>query len=197
MTDEKLIAFMKRVTPITHEPLAQHVAEEWANKFVQEFPEFEKAHTPTDDDREALAEVIEVLDTHGQWPVDRITDAILAAGFRRSEPEPSVETEDEMHTRGATSFDCDRCGQDPEDCYCGDEPQGERFADHSERYVPKRPKEPQGEPSDAQVHAAAVALDPSAWEPGPNYQSQTFSRARDASLDRARAALRAAGEAGR
>lgn len=44
MTDnEKLIAFMKRVTPIIHEPLAQQVAEEWATKFVQEFPEFVQA----------------------------------------------------------------------------------------------------------------------------------------------------------
>lgn len=44
---------------------------------------FEKAHTPTDDDRESLAEVIEVLDMHGQWPVDQIVDAVLAGGFRR------------------------------------------------------------------------------------------------------------------
>lgn len=51
----------------------------------------EEAHTPTDDEREALAEVIEVLDTHGQWPVDQITEAVLVAGFRRTEvPEPST-----------------------------------------------------------------------------------------------------------
>lgn len=48
-------------------------------------------HEATDDEREALAEVIEVLDTHGQWPVDQITDAVLAAGYLHSEPqgEPS------------------------------------------------------------------------------------------------------------
>lgn len=49
---------------------------------------------------------------------------------------------------------------------------------------------PQGEPSDAQVHAAAVAIDPAAWEPGIFYQEA--AGARDNSLDLARAALRAA-----
>lgn len=41
---------------------------------------------------------------------------------------------------------------------CRMEPQGERFADHSERYAPKRPKEPQGEPTDEAVDAARGAL---------------------------------------
>lgn len=60
---------------------------------------FEKAHTPTDDEREALAKVI---DDAADAPVSPervrasltlwLADAILAAGFRRTEvPEPSTE----------------------------------------------------------------------------------------------------------
>lgn len=41
---ERLVAFMKRVTPIIHEPLAQHVAEEWAARFMHEFPGFEEVN---------------------------------------------------------------------------------------------------------------------------------------------------------
>ena len=48
----------------------------------------------------------------------------------------------------------------------------------------------QGEPTDAQVHSAAVAIDPAAWEPGIFYWEA--SGARDNSLELARAALKAA-----
>ena len=52
----------------------------------------------------------------------------------------------------------------------------------------------QGEPTDAQVHSAAVAIDPAAWEPGIFYWEA--SGARDNSLELARAALKAAFTAG-
>lgn len=59
---------------------------------------FEKAHIPTDDEREALAFVIEQGWGNPTWdgvtlrPIDRrIADAVFAAGFTRSEaPEPSA-----------------------------------------------------------------------------------------------------------
>lgn len=46
--------------------------------------------------------------------------------------------------------------------------------------------------TDEAVHAAAVAIDPSAWEPGPFYHSMMSSAGRDLSLVQARAALEAA-----
>ncbi|MFJ2506307.1 hypothetical protein [Microbacterium sp. NPDC087592] len=63
---------------------------------------FEKAHTPTDDEREALAFVIEQGWANPTWdgvtlrPIDRqIADAVLAAGFTRSEiPERALTLED-------------------------------------------------------------------------------------------------------
>lgn len=56
----------------------------------------EKAHTPTDDEREALGTVIAITwrDAYGTPTDQEFADAILAAGFRRSEvPEPSAERE--------------------------------------------------------------------------------------------------------
>ncbi|MCK2024590.1 ead/Ea22-like family protein [Microbacterium sp. kSW2-24] len=56
----------------------------------------EKAHTPTDDEREALIDVLVMTKLSDYAATDMSTihqavDAILAAGFRRSEvPEPSV-----------------------------------------------------------------------------------------------------------
>ncbi|PRB08599.1 hypothetical protein CQ047_12015 [Microbacterium sp. MYb72] len=76
-------------------------------------------------------------------------DAVLAAGFRRSEvPEPSAETEDEIGPEeckacGELNTEC-RCELDYEAC-CGS-PSGRHFT-HCPTYRP----EPQGEPSDAQV----------------------------------------------
>lgn len=55
---EELIAFMKRMTPVAHDPLAQFVAEMWALKFMREFPDFEKAHAPTDDEQEAAQRLL-------------------------------------------------------------------------------------------------------------------------------------------
>lgn len=45
MSNEKLVDFMKRVSPIRHEPLATKVAEEWASKFMDDFPWFDEAKT--------------------------------------------------------------------------------------------------------------------------------------------------------
>lgn len=75
---------------------------------------FEKAHTPTDDEREALARIVkdiaikwggpsmaEFADTPPIRKHYATADAILAAGFRRSEvPEPSADEQE-----------CDQCGE--------------------------------------------------------------------------------------
>ena len=58
-----------------------------------------KAHTPTDDEREALIDTMRNAPTHGNIVVryDEAADAILAAGFRRTVvPEPSAEHECEF-----------------------------------------------------------------------------------------------------
>lgn len=63
------------------------------------FAVFEKAHTPTDDEREALIDTMRNAPTHGNIVVryDEAADAILAAGFRRTVvPEPSAEHECEF-----------------------------------------------------------------------------------------------------
>jgi hypothetical protein len=49
--------------------------------------------------------------------------------------------------------------------------------------------------TDVQVHDAAVAIDPAAWEPGIFYRSDLSGAARDLSLVQARAALEAARDA--
>lgn len=88
--------------------------------------------TPTDAEREALIDVMRNAPTHGNVVVryDEAADAILAAGFRRTEvPEPSVEHTSFYGTPGThpgTRQECKVC-----------------------------PPEPQGEPSDAQVEAEA------------------------------------------
>ena len=117
--------------------------EDWGTHLAEVFESLRPAHTePTDDEREALAEVLHYAQGFDDWGVANdeeregaldIADAVLAAGFRH----PA-----------------------------------------------------QTEPTDAQVHSAAVAIDPAAWEPGIFYWEA--SGARDNSLELARAALKAA-----
>lgn len=137
----------------------------------------EKAHTPTDDERGALLSVIinapESGDALHVVEAERVRDAVLSAGFRRSEA--------------------------PQDgfCVCNGDSSGGRMRDcgiaahraeaHAQRGVP----EPQGEPSDAQARAErayAGALYPDiAWE------RLTNATRREIEVG-IHAALRAAGE---
>lgn len=130
---------------------------------------FEKAHTatddfphgrpeldtPTDGEREALASVIDNATMFPSDDIERSVDAILAAGFRRTEvPEPSTEDwdnrDDEVNgeTRGFLS--CGRCSWSMSRGLFADLHEHERTHE----------SEPQGEPSDAQVLAALNARAP-------------------------------------
>lgn len=143
---------------------------------------FEKAHTPTDDEREALARLVDpgafipfdpgVVDP--RWPAEvehrqqearHHADRILTAGFRRSEvPEPSAEPVCE-HGSPLSAL-CDYAAR-----YASGETDGT---------APKH-AEPQGEPSDAQVLAALRAYASTPQQHGKGRE------------DAIRAALRAAG----
>lgn len=100
------------------EEAAEAIAREWRNVRSHEdmaraaFAVFEKAHTPTDDEREALVAILEAPlteESHGRTFSEMLADVILIRfGFRRSEvPEPSAE--------GYAEFEgwesrCDYCG---------------------------------------------------------------------------------------
>lgn len=126
---------------------------------------FEKAHTPTDDEREALAKLLDEIDSEwlmGEarppYPSEMAHELILrGVGFRRSEvPKPSVE-----HS-------------------------AHEFCDNRLGCIPK----PQGEPSESVVLAAMNAYDPRhASESIDNYSWEHIEDMTNA----VRAALRAAG----
>lgn len=146
----------------------------------------EKAHTPTDDEREALR--IAHLDARQaayrkereDWFVDheaepeiasnaffRGWDAAVGGGFRRSEvPEPSAECPQPcVHLSQHDAREGRTCAEHP--CTC---------------------PEPQGEPSDAEAWAAAHAF-------AAALKEQT-GRPQMVNVEHARAALRAAGVVG-
>lgn len=100
----------------------------------------EEAHTPTDNEREALLAIFAepVIASTDEEVREAFADMVLAAGFHRSEtPEPSAE------------FSI--CG-----CY----------RDGSELVTCALHTEPQGEPSDAQVQAALDAYHDAKVAPG-------------------------------
>lgn len=112
---------------------------------------FKAAHAPTDDEREALDQIIR--DADGWWPEAR--DAILAAGFRRSEvPSRPLNAEREQ---AAARFVMKEL-HDLRDMTTG-EAAHHAFVSGAEWERDNAPfSEPQGEPSDAQVEAALQAL---------------------------------------
>lgn len=161
-------------------------------------------HTPTDDEREALLSALreegfsgsgEEIGTHETVIfVEHVPDIVLALGFRRSEvPEPSADEKIEWpdhwtmneklrdlharwHDQKGNLLGREACGY--ERCEFWDSAQYTlRLAD-----VPIAGRDPQGEPSDAQVRAAALAM----------YQRQNSLSMSGAST-LARAALIAAG----
>ncbi|MFF3029129.1 hypothetical protein [Microbacterium sp. NPDC057944] len=152
------------------------------------FAVFEEAHTPTNDEREALRRAIaSVLWNAGNYP-DRVQaallgqsvaplvmlvhDAVLAVGFRLPEvPNPSTDLHVDHHDDELTR-ERDHYGIDPESSAEYDARLGD-----GDREDP----EPQGEPSDAQVQAALDVF----------YRAEPGTR-----VARMRAALRAAAEAG-
>lgn len=113
--------------------------------------DFEKAHTPTDDERENRLEyVIDAavpVDDFPAWRFRysmRIADAVRAAGFRRSEvPEPSVEDGCRMCARSDGP-------EHSRPCHFGEHTGCEGLAEGSDSTpcgCPCHQPEPQGEPS--------------------------------------------------
>lgn len=173
---------------------------------------FEAAHTPTDDEREALGAAWDdgnavgldgwVGPGRGTEPVDdhavqkrEETVAKLAAGFRRPEvPEPSAEKPD-IEYRGSAESDnwvLAISGASNRDIETARR-ENERLGWQKYRVLETEPEpEPQGEPSDAQVQAAGAVL----YE---NWGSFDFDDPADdwerGIYDLVRAALRAAGGA--
>lgn len=196
--NEKLIeeaaAAAQEATRQKHRPtwrkLPEYVKENYRAHARAALAVFEKAHNPTVDEREALETVIAVTwrDMYST-PTDRdFADAILAAGFRRSEvPESSAGRE----LTPCGNLVCTGCR------VCG---------------CPALGIEPQGEPSEAQVDAVAaaiaVAADADYWtdeiaewegaeawyrEAYPNEHPHMAYEDREQFRKQARAALRAAG----
>lgn len=102
---------------------------------------FEKALTPTAEEREALIALMDqpIMGTSdGRTFTEMVVDAILAAGFRRSEvvPEPSTECPQCHRPDGLHKLGC-----------------GERFG-----------SEPQGEPSSAQEAIRVASPDTWDWD---------------------------------
>ena len=132
-----------------------------------------EAHTPTDDEREALialglASYSKIMSDGYPSGVMRTNeeaaDLVLAAGFRRSEvPEPSatgpafialMPPSPETSKRWYSMY-CRACGIEEMMAETEDDPRlvARRDAHNRERHA-----EPQGEPSDAEVDAAADAM---------------------------------------
>lgn len=123
---------------------------------------FEKAHAPTDDEREALIALMDQPITgasDGRTFTEMVVDAILAAGFRRTEvPEPSAECPQPcVHLSQEDAREGRSCAEHP--CTCR-EPQGEpaNVTDPEKSYIPGgemsvSERSVQGEPTDAEVDA--------------------------------------------
>lgn len=168
-------------------------------------------NTPTDDEREALIAILEAPlaeESRGRTFSEMLADVILVRfGFRRTEvPEPSAEGyaefeswEQEMfrHQPVLSMADGSIAG-----CQCLDRvfvKGREDWGTHLASVITSRlGPEPQGEPSDAQVEAAARAIyearddefDMRDWDDLDSQQRERY-------VCDARAALRAAGFAGR
>ena len=133
---------------------------------------FEEANTPTDDEREALADVLDdclqsLTDTRGIcYP---LADAALAAGFHRTEQgEPK-------HTKGCIDW-CNHCQ------VCGEAIKyGSRCPSHYLNQV-------QGEPSDARIRQAVL----DGLAEASVLQSPFTPQLRELAVERITAALRAA-----
>lgn len=162
---------------------------------------FEKAHTPTDDERNALAVIVAYVEDdyqreHGTLNGSALAtaDAILAAGFRRTDvPEPSAECPQPcMHLSQEDAREGRTCAEHPCTCrepqgepsqrctYCGEDFPQPVSLHHTESECV------QGEPSDTQVQAALGV-----WREYPGDHIERSST--DWNRDRMRAALRAAG----
>lgn len=148
--------------------------------------------TPTDDEREALAQIIRDTDRDAPNPWSQgMADAILTAGFRRSVvPEPRGDAyeltvdmlEDLLVTAGVTPGE-----------------HGTAIRKTAGALVYKirarLTSEPQGEPSDAKVAAAGRELFDRA-RPGNEHADLTYEEVRGEYEADAHAALRAAGVGG-
>lgn len=197
MSDERLIAEARRPMTdldITQDPAATRA---FIRRLADALEAAEKAHTPTDDEREALIEqatwaLIEwdtdtadrgVRDEHYR---DRRGDVerVFPILFRRSEvPEPSAAREflkaalaesDADEAEGGAGWDVEVDAR-------------------TVLELLDEPSEPQGEPSDAQVEAACAAW--ASGSPTPNNWENMTQRLQNITRDRMRAALRAAGGA--
>lgn len=161
---------------------------------------FEKAHTPTDNEQEALARTIylwdvaesvsstaweDLLDTQRDVWLEG-ADFVIAAGFRRSEvPEPSAEgpafiaimpSSPETSKRWYSMY-CRECGVEEMMAETADDPRLIERRDAHNRVI-----HPQGEPSDADLDAARAEI-----AARMNYKVEP-------TRDAMRAALRAANE---
>ncbi|MGI0521803.1 hypothetical protein ABY45_14605 [Microbacterium maritypicum] len=202
MTDQKLVDELeKALRDEAYDGGFGYMGDEQFTAYVRTLAEtaaevFEKALTPTDDEREDMIAFLLRDHNFEESPWGRTyTDAEIAAALRRSEvPEPSTEVDETAARYQPCHFDtsgmyertwCHTHGADhlmpSGDVYV----QGHRLPDGHTYTGPMSVDDlPQGEPSDAQVDAAGELLYGISW--GTDI----------ADPDLVRAALRAAGVRG-
>lgn len=190
MTNEKLIEKARRAKAAVYLATDASVADDLSRiigGLADALEAAEQAHTPTDDEREAMARAVHAaIPGTGPWDDDaaertgaffQIGDCILAAGFRRTE----VPSDDAWLAGERSVADAAHYAANPEPSApmsLADDPMRKPFL--------KKRVYPQGEPSDAQLRTLADTFDIDD-ESGPGTPLDIF-------IAGYRAALRAAWE---